>query len=100
MIAPSGSIHIKDGELKASHLMIEVVESDLIIHPQKDVEAYLTRMNRRFSRVDESGDTGDRGKRADGATFVVSMRLTGAEKGELEAHTSVPCVMRVQSPLR
>ena len=37
----SGSIHIKDGELKASHLMIEVVEEDLIVHPQKDVEAYL-----------------------------------------------------------
>ena len=36
-----GSIHIKDSELKASHLMIEVVEKDLIVHPQKEVEAYL-----------------------------------------------------------
>ena len=37
----SGSIHIKDAELKPSHLMIEVVENELIVHPQKDVEAYL-----------------------------------------------------------
>ncbi len=37
----SGNIHIKDGELKASHFMIEVVENELIVHPQKDVEAYL-----------------------------------------------------------
>lgn len=37
----SGNIFIKDPELKASHLMIEVVEKDLIVHPQKDVESYL-----------------------------------------------------------
>ncbi len=37
----SGNLHIKDAELKASHVMIEVVEKDLIIHPQKDVESYL-----------------------------------------------------------
>lgn len=37
----SGNLHIKDPELKASHLMIEVVEKDLIIHPQKSVDAYL-----------------------------------------------------------
>lgn len=37
----SGNLHIKDSELKASHMMIEVVEKDLIIHPQKEVESYL-----------------------------------------------------------
>jgi hypothetical protein len=36
-----GNLQIKDAELKTSHLMIEVVEKDLIIHPQKDVESYL-----------------------------------------------------------
>lgn len=37
----AGNLHIKDADLKASHVMIEVVEKDLIIHPQKDVESYL-----------------------------------------------------------
>lgn len=37
----SGNLHIKDSELKASHVMIEVVENDLIIHPQKEVDSYL-----------------------------------------------------------
>lgn len=37
----AGNLHIKDSELKASHVMIEVVEKDLIIHPQKDVDSYL-----------------------------------------------------------
>lgn len=37
----AGNLQIKDAELKASHLMIEVVEKDLIVHPQKDVESYL-----------------------------------------------------------
>lgn len=37
----SGNLHIKDSELRDSHVMIEVVEKDLIIHPQKGVESYL-----------------------------------------------------------
>lgn len=37
----SGNLHIKDPGLNQTHLMIEVVESDLIIHPQKAVESYL-----------------------------------------------------------
>ncbi len=37
----SGNITIQDPELLRSHLMIEVVGSDLIVHPMKDVEFYL-----------------------------------------------------------
>ena len=37
----SGNLQIKDSELRESHLMIEVIEKDLIIHPQKGVESYL-----------------------------------------------------------
>lgn len=37
----SGTLHIKDSALRESHVMIEVVERDLIIHPQKGVESYL-----------------------------------------------------------
>lgn len=37
----SGDLHVQDSQLKDSHLMIEVVEKDLIVHPQKDVEFYL-----------------------------------------------------------
>ncbi len=36
-----GNLQIKDSELLASHLLIEVVEKDLIIHPQKNVNSYL-----------------------------------------------------------
>lgn len=37
----SGNLHIKDSALKDSHMMVEVVEKDLIIHPQRGVESYL-----------------------------------------------------------
>jgi hypothetical protein len=37
----SGTLHIKDSALRESHVMIEVVERDLIVHPQKGVDAYL-----------------------------------------------------------
>jgi len=37
----SGDLHISDPELRDSHVLIEVVEKDLIIHPQKGVEFYL-----------------------------------------------------------
>lgn len=36
-----GNLQIKDSELLASHLLIEVVEKDLIVHPQKNVSSYL-----------------------------------------------------------
>lgn len=36
-----GNLFIKDSLLLPSHLMIEVVEKDLIVHPQKNVESYL-----------------------------------------------------------
>lgn len=37
----SGDLHVQDSQLKDIHLMIEVVEKDLIVHPQKSVEFYL-----------------------------------------------------------
>jgi hypothetical protein len=37
----SGNLHIQDPVLLGSHVMVEVVEKDLIIHPQKGVEFYL-----------------------------------------------------------
>lgn len=37
----AGNLHIQDPELYESHLMIEVVDKDLIVHPQKNVESYL-----------------------------------------------------------
>ena len=37
----SGDLWIKDSHLLASHLMLEVVENELLIHPQKGVEFYL-----------------------------------------------------------
>lgn len=37
----SGDLQLEDPQLLDSHLMIEVVEKDLIIHPQRDVEYYL-----------------------------------------------------------
>lgn len=37
----SGTLHIKDDNIRESHAMIEVVASDLIFHPQKGVESYL-----------------------------------------------------------
>lgn len=35
------TMHIQDPALAESHLMIEVVEGDLIVHPQAGVEFYL-----------------------------------------------------------
>ena len=37
----SGNLTIYDPELLKSHLLIEVVEGEVIVHPQKDVEFYL-----------------------------------------------------------
>ena len=37
----SGNLYINDPELLKSHLMIEVLENSLLIHPQKGVEFYL-----------------------------------------------------------
>lgn len=37
----SGDLFIKDKALKPSHLMIEAIGPDLLVHPQKDVEHYL-----------------------------------------------------------
>lgn len=37
----SGNLTILDPEILGSHLLIEVVEAEVIVHPQKDVEFYL-----------------------------------------------------------
>ncbi|MGE3609439.1 MAG: hypothetical protein AB7I27_07615 [Bacteriovoracaceae bacterium] len=37
----SGDLHIQDLKLQGLHLLIEVIQNDLIIHPQKNVEHYL-----------------------------------------------------------
>jgi hypothetical protein len=37
----AGNLHINDQSLLKSHIMIEVLDKDLIIHPQKGVEFYL-----------------------------------------------------------
>lgn len=37
----AGDLRIKDPSLKSSHVMIEVVEGELILHPQTNVEFYL-----------------------------------------------------------
>ena len=36
-----GDLWIDDNELYPSHIMLEIIASDLLIHPQKDVEFYL-----------------------------------------------------------
>jgi hypothetical protein len=36
-----GDLWIKDHDLLPSHIMLEVVGSDLLIHPQKNVASYL-----------------------------------------------------------
>ena len=37
----SGDLWIKDHDLSASHVMLEVIGHELLIHPQKGVEFYL-----------------------------------------------------------
>ena len=37
----AGDLLIKDNELSASHLMLEVIGNELLIHPQRGVEFYL-----------------------------------------------------------
>jgi len=37
----SGDLWINDNDLLSSHVMLEVIGTDLLIHPQKDVEYYL-----------------------------------------------------------
>lgn len=36
-----GDLWIQDPSLRTSHVMLEVIQKDLIIHPQKEVEFYL-----------------------------------------------------------
>lgn len=37
----TGDLWIQDNEILPSHLMLEVIATDLLIHPQKGVEFYL-----------------------------------------------------------
>src|SRR4051794_2770055 len=37
----SGNLHILDNQLLSTHLMVEVIDQDLLVHPQRDVEHYL-----------------------------------------------------------
>lgn len=37
----SGDLWINDNDILPSHVMLEVIGTDLLIHPQKDVEFYL-----------------------------------------------------------
>lgn len=37
----TGDLWIQDNELLPSHLMLEVIGNDLLVHPQKGVEYYL-----------------------------------------------------------
>lgn len=37
----NGDLWIKDSSLLPTHVMLEVIEKDLLIHPQKGVEFYL-----------------------------------------------------------
>lgn len=37
----TGDLWIDDQDLLTSHIMLEVIEKDLLIHPQKSVEFYL-----------------------------------------------------------
>lgn len=37
----TGDLWINDPELHASHLLLEVVEDTLLVHPQKEVDHYL-----------------------------------------------------------
>lgn len=37
----SGDLWINDNELLTSHIMLEVIDKDLLIHPQSGVEYYL-----------------------------------------------------------
>lgn len=37
----SGDLWINDNELLPGHVMLEVIDSHLLIHPQKDVQFYL-----------------------------------------------------------
>lgn len=53
-----GDLLIDDPGLLNSHLMIEVVEKDLLVHPQKDVSFYLLNGKRSSSiRKLKTGDT-------------------------------------------
>lgn len=36
-----GHLHIQDSALAPNHLMLEVIENDLLVHPQPTVESYL-----------------------------------------------------------
>ncbi len=54
----SGDLQIHDAELKPSHLMLEVLENQLLVHPQRDVKFFLINGKRATSiRKIKSGDT-------------------------------------------
>lgn len=53
----TGNLVIKDSGLLNNHLMIEVVENDLLVHPQKEVEFFLINGKRATNvRKIKSGD--------------------------------------------
>ena len=54
----NGDLLIEDHSLLASHLMIEILESELLVHPQKGVESFLLNGKRATTiRKVKAGDT-------------------------------------------
>lgn len=54
----TGNLTVTDPEILRSHLMIEVIGEDLIVHPQKGVEFYLINGKRATTpRKVRTGDT-------------------------------------------
>lgn len=41
-----GDLHVRDPELLPSHIMLEVIGQELLIHPQQNVEFYLINSKR------------------------------------------------------
>lgn len=67
---------ILDSELKDSHLLIEIPEKDLLVHPQKDVDHYLLNGKRSTSiRRIKVGDVIRIGK--------TSIKILGFEREEI-----------------
>lgn len=53
-----GNLQVRDPKLLDNHLMIEVIENDLLVHPQKSVEFYLLNGKRATEiRKIKTGDT-------------------------------------------
>lgn len=59
----SGDLWIKDSLLLPIHIMLEVIENDLLIHPQKGVEFYLLNGKRSSSirklKIDDNVQIGN-----------------------------------------